>query len=62
MGRGVENGILSQILIDAKNNGIEEIRASFLPILPNPIIPKCLPLISLPVSPAKMLAFICLSM
>jgi len=35
MGRGVENGILSQILIDAKNNGIEEIRASFLPTQKN---------------------------
>ena len=35
MGRGVENGILSQILIDAKNNGIEEIRANFIPTKKN---------------------------
>ena len=31
LGRGVENAILSQILIDAKKNGIEEIRAEFIP-------------------------------
>ncbi len=31
MGRGVENAILSQILLDAKKNGIEEIRAEFIP-------------------------------
>jgi FkbH-like protein len=30
MGRGVENAILSQILIDAKTNGIEEIHAEFI--------------------------------
>ena len=30
MGRGVENAILSQILIDAKKNGIEEIHAEFI--------------------------------
>ena len=35
MGRGVENGILTQILIDAKNNGIEEIRANFIPTQKN---------------------------
>ena len=35
MGRGVENGISSQILIDAKNNGIEEIRANFIPTKKN---------------------------
>ncbi len=35
MGRGVENGILSQILIDAKNNNIEEIQASFFPTQKN---------------------------
>ena len=35
MGRGVENGILSQIIIDAKNNGIEEIRANFIPTQKN---------------------------
>ena len=35
MGRGVENGILSQILIDAKNNGIKEIRANFIPTKKN---------------------------
>ena len=35
MGRGGENGILSQILIDAKNNGIEEIRANFIPTKKN---------------------------
>ncbi len=31
MGRGVENAILSQILLDAKTNGVEEIRAEFIP-------------------------------
>ena len=35
MGRGVENAILSQILLDAKNNGIEEIRAEFIPTQKN---------------------------
>ena len=35
MGRGVENGILSQILIDAKHNGVEEIRANFVPTQKN---------------------------
>jgi len=35
MGRGVENGILSQILIDAKNNGIKEIQANFIPTQKN---------------------------
>ena len=35
MGRGVENGILSQILIDAKYNGVEEIRANFIPTQKN---------------------------
>ena len=35
MGRGVENAILSQILIDAKNSGIEEIRANFIPTQKN---------------------------
>ena len=35
MGRGVENGIISQILIDAKNNGVEEIRANFIPTQKN---------------------------
>ena len=35
MGRGVENGILSQILIDAKHNGVEEIRANFIPTQKN---------------------------
>ena len=31
MGRGVENAILSQILLDAKKNGIDEIQAEFIP-------------------------------
>ena len=31
MGRGVENAILSQILKDAKQNGVEEVRAKFIP-------------------------------
>ena len=31
MGRGVENAILSKILLDAKMNGINEIRAEFIP-------------------------------
>ncbi len=31
LGRGVENAILSQILMDAKKNAIEEIRAEFIP-------------------------------
>ncbi len=35
MGRGVENGILSQILIDAKHNGVEEIQANFIPTQKN---------------------------
>ena len=35
MGRGVENGILSQILIDAKHNGVKEIRANFIPTQKN---------------------------
>jgi FkbH-like protein len=35
LGRGVENAILSQILIDAKTNGIEEIRAEFIPTQKN---------------------------
>ena len=35
MGRGVENGILSQILIDAKHNGVEEVRANFIPTQKN---------------------------
>ena len=35
MGRGVENGILSQILIDAKKNGVEEIHANFIPTQKN---------------------------
>tara|TARA_Y100001936_G_scaffold249151_1_gene298733 strand:+ start:17055 stop:18800 length:1746 start_codon:yes stop_codon:yes gene_type:complete len=35
MGRGVENGILSQILIDAKNSGVEEIHANFIPTQKN---------------------------
>jgi predicted enzyme involved in methoxymalonyl-ACP biosynthesis len=35
LGRGVENAILSQILIDAKKNGIEEIRAEFIPTQKN---------------------------
>jgi len=35
MGRGVENAILSQILLDAKENGIEEIRAEFIPTQKN---------------------------
>ena len=35
MGRGVENGIFSQILIDAKHNGVEEVRANFIPTQKN---------------------------
>ncbi len=35
MGRGVENAILSQILIDAKNNGVKEIHAEFIPTQKN---------------------------
>ena len=35
MGRGVENGILSKILLEAKKNGIEEIRANFIPTQKN---------------------------
>ena len=35
MGRGVEDGILSQILIDAKKNGVEEIHANFIPTQKN---------------------------
>ncbi len=35
MGRKVENGILSQILIDAKNSGVEEIHAKFIPTQKN---------------------------
>ena len=35
MGRGIENAILSQILIEAKANGIEEIRAEFIPTQKN---------------------------
>ena len=31
MGRGIENAILSHILKDAKQNGVEEIRAEFIP-------------------------------
>ena len=31
MGRGVETAILSQIMIDAKKNGVEEVRAQFIP-------------------------------
>ena len=31
IGRGVENAILSEILKDAKKNGIEEIKAEFIP-------------------------------
>ena len=31
MGRGVENAILSQILKEAKLNGVEELRAEFIP-------------------------------
>jgi len=43
MGRGVENGILSQILIDAKHNGVEEIRANFIPTQKNKPAEKFLP-------------------
>ncbi len=35
MGRGVENGILSKILLEAKKNGIKEIRANFIPTQKN---------------------------
>ena len=35
MGRGVENGILSKILLEAKKNGIEEIHAEFIPTQKN---------------------------
>lgn len=35
IGRGIENAILSQIMIDAKANGIEEIRAEFIPTQKN---------------------------
>ena len=35
MGRGVENGILSQILKEAKLNGVEELRAEFIPTSKN---------------------------
>lgn len=35
MGRGIENGIMSQIIIDAKNSGIEEILATFSPTQKN---------------------------
>ncbi len=35
MGRGVENGILSEILIEAKKNNVEEIRANFIPTQKN---------------------------
>jgi len=31
MGRGIEDAILSQILKDAKQNGVEEVRAKFIP-------------------------------
>ena len=31
MGRGIEDAILSQILKNAKKNGIEEIKAEFIP-------------------------------
>ena len=31
MGRGVENAILSEILKDAKDNGVNEIKAEFIP-------------------------------
>ena len=30
MGRGIENAILSQILNDAKTNGVKEIKAQFI--------------------------------
>tara|TARA_Y100000741_G_scaffold159237_1_gene120311 strand:+ start:1282 stop:3027 length:1746 start_codon:yes stop_codon:yes gene_type:complete len=35
MGRGVENAILSQILLDAQKNGIDEIQAEFIPTQKN---------------------------
>ncbi len=35
MGRGVENAILSQILVDAKNNEVKEIHAEFIPTQKN---------------------------
>ena len=35
MGRGVENAILSQILKEAKHNGVEELRAEFIPTAKN---------------------------
>ena len=35
MGRGVENAILSQILKDAKENGVHEIKAEFIPTKKN---------------------------
>ena len=35
MGRGVENAILSQILKEAKLNGVEELRAEFIPTSKN---------------------------
>ncbi len=35
MGRGIENAILSQILLDAKKNMIEEIHAEFIPTQKN---------------------------
>jgi len=35
MGRGVEDAMLSHILKDAKNNGIEEFKAEFIPTLKN---------------------------
>jgi len=35
MGRGVENAILSQILKDAKANGVDEVKAQFIPTQKN---------------------------
>ena len=35
MGRGVENAILSQILKDAKANGVDEVKANFIPTQKN---------------------------
>ena len=35
MGRGVENAILSQILKDAKTNGVKQIKAEFIPTQKN---------------------------
>ena len=35
LGRGIENAILSQILKDAKTNGVKQIKAEFIPTQKN---------------------------